>query len=98
MSVGTKETELVGEFKNVGEEWEPEGKPGEVKVHDFPEKKLGKATPSGVYDLARNEGRVSVGIDHDPAQFAASSIRRWWHEMGSPRSPLKVSSCALLTV
>jgi hypothetical protein len=87
VSVDTKKKELVGEFKNVGEEWEPKGKPEEVKVHDFPDKKLGKAIPYGVYDLARNEGWVSVGIDHDTAQFAAASIRHWWQEMGSPRYP-----------
>jgi hypothetical protein len=56
-------------------------------VHDFPDKKLGKAIPYGVYDLASNEGWVSVGIDHDTAQFATASIRRWWQEMGSPRFP-----------
>jgi hypothetical protein len=87
VSVDTKKKELVGEFKNVGEEWQPKGQPEEVKVHDFPDKKLGKAIPYGVYDLARNEGWVSVGIDHDTAQFAAASIRRWWQEMGSPRYP-----------
>jgi hypothetical protein len=87
VSVDTKKKELVGEFKNAGEEWEPKGKPEEVKVHDFPDKRLGKAIPYGIYDLARNEGWVSVGIDHDTAQFAAASIRRWWQEMGSGRYP-----------
>jgi hypothetical protein len=87
VSVDTKKKELVGEFKNAGEEWQPKGKPEEVKVHDFPDKEFGKAIPYGVYDLARNEGWVSVGIDHDTARFAAASIRRWWQEMGSPRYP-----------
>jgi hypothetical protein len=87
VSVYTKKKELVGEFKNVGAEWQPKGQPEEVKVHDFPDKELGKAIPYGVYDLARNEGWVSVGIDHDTAQFAAASIRRWWQEMGSSRYP-----------
>ena len=87
VSVDTKKKELVGEFKNAGEEWQPKGKPEKVKVHDFPEKKLGKAIPYGVYDMARNEGWVSVGIDHDTAQFAAASIGRWWREMGSQRYP-----------
>ena len=87
VSVDTKKKELVGEFKNVGEEWQPQGEPEEVKVHDFPDKKLGKAIPYGVYDLARNEGWVSVGIDHDTAQFAAASIGRWWREMGCRRYP-----------
>ena len=87
VSVDTKKKELVGEFKNAGVEWQPKGEPEKVKVHDFPEKKLGKAIPYGVYDMARNEGWVSVGIDHDTAQFAAASIGRWWREMGSQRYP-----------
>jgi hypothetical protein len=87
VSIDTKKKELVGEFKNAGQEWEPQGKPVEVKVHDFPEKKLGKAIPYGVYDLASNEGWVSVGIDHDTAQFATASVRRWWQEMGAARFP-----------
>jgi hypothetical protein len=87
VSIDTKKKELVGEFKNVGQEWEPQGKPVKVKVHDFPEKKLGKAIPYGVYDLASNEGWVSVGIDHDTAQFATASVRRWWQEMGAVRFP-----------
>ena len=65
VSVDTKKKELVGEFKNAGEEWEPQGQPVEVKVHDFPEKKWGKAIPYGVYDLTENSAWVSVGIDHD---------------------------------
>jgi DDE family transposase len=87
VSVDTKEKELVGEFKNVGEEWQPKGEPVEVHVHDFPDKELGKAIPYGVYDLASNEGWVSVGIDHDTAQFAVTSIGRWWQQMGSRRFP-----------
>jgi hypothetical protein len=87
VSIDTKKKELVGEFKNAGREWEPQGRPVEVKVHDFPEKKLGKAIPYGVYDLASNEGWVSVGIDHDTAQFATASVRRWWQEMGAGRFP-----------
>ena len=85
VSIDTKKKELVGEFKNAGQEWQPQGKPVEVKVHDFPEKSMGKAIPYGVYDLASNEGWVSVGIDHDTAQFAAASVRRWWQEMGFKR-------------
>jgi hypothetical protein len=87
VSVDTKKKELVGEFKNPGEEWQPKGQPEKVKVHDFPDKKLGKAIPYGVYDLACNEGWVSVGIDHDTAEFACASIQRWWNEMGSARFP-----------
>jgi hypothetical protein len=87
ISVDTKKKELVGEFKNPGQEWQPKGEPETVNVHDFPDKNLGKAIPYGVYDLASNEGWVSVGIDHDTAQFAASSIQRWWTEMGSQRFP-----------
>jgi Rhodopirellula transposase DDE domain len=87
ISVDTKKKELVGEFKNPGQEWQPKGEPETVNVHDFPDKQLGKAIPYGVYDLASNEGWVSVGIDHDTALFAAASIRRWWTEMGSQRFP-----------
>jgi hypothetical protein len=87
ISVDTKKKELVGEFKNPGEEWRPKGQPEEVNVHDFPDKKMGKAIPYGVYDLACNEGWVSVGIDHDTAEFACASIQRWWNEMGSARFP-----------
>ena len=88
ISVDTKKKELVGEFKNPGEEWHPKGQPEKVNVHDFPDPKLGKAIPYGVYDLACNEGWVSVGIDHDTAEFACASIQRWWNEMGSVRFPL----------
>ncbi len=87
VSVDTKKKELVGEFKNVGAEWQPQGEPEQVNVHDFPAKGLGKAIPYGVYDLARNEGWVSVGIDHATAQFAAASLGRWWREMGAARYP-----------
>ena len=87
VSVDTKKKELVGEFKNAGQEWQPKGEPEKVNVHDFPDKKLGKAIPYGVYDLASNEGWVSVGIDHDTARFATASLLRWWREMGSERFP-----------
>src|SRR5207302_1063010 len=87
VSVDTKKKELVGDFKNGGREWQPEGSPEEVRVHDFPDKGLGKVIPYGVYDLTNNQGWVSVGIDHDTAQFAAASILRWWREMGQGRFP-----------
>lgn len=87
ISVDTKKKELVGEFKNAGQEWQPKGEPEKVKVHDFPDPELGKAIPYGVYDLASNEGWVNVGITHDTARFAVASIRRWWQEMGSRRFP-----------
>jgi hypothetical protein len=87
VSVDTKRKELVGDFKNVGREWQPQGRPEEVRVHDFQDKGLGKAIPYGVYDITHNQGWVSVGIDHDTACFAARSIRRWWQEMGAGRFP-----------
>jgi len=87
VSVDTKKKELVGEYKNPGQEWLPQGQPQEVKTHDFPDPKQGKAIPYGVYDLANNQGWVSVGIDHDTAQFAAQSILRWWEDMGAKRFP-----------
>ena len=84
ISVDTKKKELVGDFKNPGREWQPQGQPEQVRVHDFeirqPDK--GKVAPYGVYDLGRNVGWVSVGVDHDTAEFAVESIRRWWRWMG----------------
>jgi len=82
ISVDTKKKELVGGFKNGGREWEKKEHPTQVEVYDFPDKELGKVSPYGVYDLARNEGWVSVGITHDTAEFAGESIRRWWLRMG----------------
>jgi hypothetical protein len=87
ISVDTKKKELVGDFKNNGREWHRRGEPEEVRVHDFPDKTLGKAIPYGIYDMINDQGWVSVGIDHDTAQFATNSIRRWWHEMGRDRFP-----------
>src|ERR1700693_1915850 len=87
VSVDSKKRELVGDFKNGGQEWRPAGDPEEVRAKDFPDKRLGKVTPAGVYDLAYNEGWVSVGIDHNTALFATETIRRWWCEMGSPLYP-----------
>lgn len=88
ISVDAKKKEKVGDFKNGGQEWLPQGEPQEVRVYDFLIKSLGKVTPYGVYDLLHNQGWVSVGIDHDTAQFAVNSIRRWWNEMGQQRFPL----------
>jgi hypothetical protein len=85
ISIDTKKKELVGNFRNGGQEWQPEGEPEEVLVHDFMDKELGKAIPYGVYDITENQGWVSVGIDHDTARFAAAAIRRWWTKMGSKR-------------
>jgi len=87
VSVDTKKKELVGNFKNAGREWLPQGQPSLVKVHDFQDRQLGKAIPYGVYDLTANMGWVSVGVDHDTAQFAVETIRRWWRQMGQRRYP-----------
>lgn len=87
ISVDTKKRELVGEFKNNGRELRPSGDPEKVRVHDFLIPELGRATPYGVYDLARNRGWVSVGIDHDTATFAVETIRRWWRSMGQAAYP-----------
>ena len=87
VSVDTKKKELVGDFKNDGREWRPKGLPEPVRTHDFPDKELGKAIPYGVYDLAANEGWVSVGTDHDTARFATATLRRWWRRMGSRLYP-----------
>lgn len=89
VSVDAKKKELVGDFKNNGKEWQPKGRPEEVRVHDFIDKApdKGRVTPYGVYDLTANEGWVSVGTDHDTARFAAQTILKWWKEMGRPRYP-----------
>jgi len=87
ISVDTKKKELVGDFKNPGREWRARGRPTPVRVHDFLIPARGKAIPYGVYDLTRNAGWVSVGIDHDTATFAVRTIGRWWHTMGRPRYP-----------
>ena len=87
ISVDTKKKELVGNFKNGGREWRPQGDPEEVRVHDFLIKELGRAVPYGIYDLAANAGWVSVGIDHDTAEFAVQTLRTWWRTVGSKRYP-----------
>jgi hypothetical protein len=87
ISVDTKKKENIGNYKNNGQEWSKKGKPVEVNMHDFPNKELGKAIPYGVYDLIENKGWVNVGVDHDTAQFAVASIRRWWQNMGRERYP-----------
>jgi hypothetical protein len=85
ISVDTKKKELVGDFKNAGREWRPQGMPEAVRVHDFLIKELGRAVPYGVYDLAANAGWVCVGMDNDTAEFAVQTIRRWWYETGRNR-------------
>ena len=87
ISVDTKKKELVGAFKNAGQEWQPTGMPELVRVHDFPSDAVGKAIPYGVYDMARNEAWVSVGRDHDTPAFAVASIRQWWTMMGRAAYP-----------
>jgi len=87
ISVDTKKKELVGDFQNGGREWRPVGHPEAVRVHDFLARDLGKAIPYGVYDLAANQGWVSVGTDHDTPAFAVQTVRRWWAEMGRPVYP-----------
>ena len=87
ISVDTKKKELVGNFKNGGREWQPKGEPDLVDVHDFPSDAVGKAIPYGVYDLAANDGFVSVGVDHDTPVFAVTSIEAWWNRVGAKRYP-----------
>ena len=87
ISVDTKKKELVGNFRNGGREWQPTGRPEEVRVHDFPADACGKAIPYGVYDMARNEAWVSVGQDHDTPAFAVASIRHWWQSLGRRAYP-----------
>ena len=85
ISVDTKKKELIGNFKNGGREWQPKCKPDLVDVHDFPSDAVGKAIPYGVYDIAANNGFVSVGVDHDTPVFAVTSIEAWWKHVGVKR-------------
>ena len=87
VSIDAKKKELVGDFKNAGKEWQPKGEPEPVRVHDFTDKELGKVIPYGIYDQVRNEAWVSVGIDHDTAEFAVATLERWWREMGREAYP-----------
>jgi transposase len=87
ISVDTKKKELVGDFSNKGREWRPKGDAERVRVHDFVDPELGRATPYGIYDVGSNRGWVSVGMDHDTAEFAVETIRRWWRTMGQPAYP-----------
>ena len=87
VSVDTKKKELVGEFKNGGREWQPQGRPEQALVHDFPQDSLGKAIPYGIYDMGHNEAWVNVGQDHDTPAFAVASLRCWWEEWGKRRYP-----------
>ena len=87
VSVDAKKKELVGAFKNGGREWQPQGRPERVNVHDFPDPRRGKAIPYGIYDVGRNTGWVTVGQDHDTASFAVASLRRWWQAVGAGAYP-----------
>jgi len=87
ISVDTKKKELVGNFKNAGQEWQPQGMPDLVDVHDFPNDAVGKAIPYGIYDVGANDGFVNVGTDHDTPVFAVISIETWWKRIGAKRYP-----------
>jgi hypothetical protein len=78
---------LVGNFRNGGQEWQPKGQPERVATHDFPSQAQGKAIPYGVYDLGQNQGWVSVGTDHDTAEFAVATLQQWWQQMGADTYP-----------
>lgn len=87
VSVDAKKKELVGDFKNPGRQWRPQGEPEQVRVYDLPISGLRRATPSGVYDLGQKAGWVNVGMDHDTATFAVESLRRWWQALGREQYP-----------
>ena len=87
ISVDAKKKELVGNYQNKGRDWQPKKTPIEVKTHDFIDQNTGKVIPYGVYDITQNQGWVSVGIDHDTAQFAVATIRQWWYSMGQALYP-----------
>ena len=78
---------MVGQYANAGREWQPAGEPEEVQIHDFPDPRVGKAIPYGVYDMGWDLGWVNVGVDHDTAGFAVESIQQWWSGMGSGMYP-----------
>ena len=83
----TKKKELIGPYRNAGREYQPQGEPEQVRVHDFIDRDMGKAIPYGIYDVGNNLGWVNVGCDHDTAPFAVASIRRWWQRMGQRMYP-----------
>jgi hypothetical protein len=87
VSVDAKKKELVGQFRNGGREWQPQGQPEEVEVYDFVKKDLGKVIPYGIYDQTTNAGWIGVGVDHDTAEFAVETLRRWWRNMGRRAYP-----------
>ncbi len=87
ISVDTKKKELIGNYKNAGRELRSSGRPILVNTHDFPDEEQGKAVPYGVYDIAKDEGYVSVGVSGDTAQFSVASIRAWWEHLGQGRYP-----------
>jgi hypothetical protein len=87
ISVDTKKKELIGPYQQQGQEWQPKGQPEPVNTHDFPDPQVGKGIPYGVFDVGRNAGWVSVGVDHDTARFAVETIRRWWLHMGREAYP-----------
>ena len=89
ISVDTKKKELIGNYKNAGQEWQKSKNPIEVNVYDFPISAIGKAVPYGIYDLGKNEGFVNVGKSYDTSSFAVSSIRRWWLDMGQAEYPIQ---------
>ena len=89
ISIDTKKKEPLGKLKNPGRTYRRKGDPEKVKTHDFPDKKLGKAVPYGVYDLTYNEAGVSVGISYDTAEFAVAAIRRWWKRLGEKKVPAR---------
>lgn len=87
ISIDAKNKESIGDFKRSGREWNPKGQPEEVRSKDFPDPQGGKVIPAGVYDVEHNKGWVTVGVDHNTAELAGESIRRWWHCMGSQVYP-----------
>jgi hypothetical protein len=87
ISVDCKKKELIGQFKNNGREWQAQGKDTLVNVYDFRSLADGKAIPYGIYDVVHNQGFVNVGIDHETAEFAVESIRRWWKHRGNALYP-----------
>jgi len=80
ISVDTKKKELVGLFKNAGQEWCKSGR--KVNDHDFRSQADALAVPYGIYDVTRNSGLLVVGESADTAEFAVNCIVRWWEDHG----------------
>lgn len=88
ISVDTKAKEWIGNRDRPGRTWRPGKHPIRVDCHSFfVAEDQPVVIPYGIYDIATNTGWVNVGTDHDTAEFAVESIRRWWRHSGREQHP-----------